>query len=167
MMPDSAGDHRSPATAKAIRYGLAAIKHVGEAAMESVIREREQRGEFISLEDFCARLDSRIANRKMLESLVKSGAFDFLGRDRAELFGCIDDAVGASVAAQRDRLAGQVSLLMRQLLRRRRERDWLRGGASMKSFRMRKSFSVFTSAGIHSTHTRRLLRRKIIGRLTR
>ncbi|HJW37572.1 MAG TPA: DNA polymerase III subunit alpha, partial [Candidatus Udaeobacter sp.] len=95
---------------KAIRYGLAAIKHVGETAMESVIREREERGEFISLEDFCTRLDSRIANRKMLESLVKSGAFDFVGKDRAELFGCIDDAVSASVAAQRDRLAGQVSL---------------------------------------------------------
>jgi len=44
----------------------------------------------------------------MLESLVKSGAFDFLGYDRAELFGCIDDAVNASIAAQRDRLAGQV-----------------------------------------------------------
>src|SRR6266540_2420695 len=94
----------------AIRYGLAAIKHVGESAMEAVIREREQRGNFVSLEDFCTRLDSRIANRKMLESLIKAGAFDFLGRDRAELYGCIDDAVGASVAAQRDRLAGQVSL---------------------------------------------------------
>jgi DNA polymerase-3 subunit alpha len=94
----------------AIRYGLAAIKHVGETAMEGVIREREQRGDFISLEDFCARLDSRVANRKMLESLIKAGPFDFLGRDRAELFSCIDDAVSASVAAQRDRLAGQVSL---------------------------------------------------------
>jgi DNA polymerase-3 subunit alpha len=94
----------------AIRYGLAAIKHVGESAMEAVIREREQRGDFISLEDFCTRLDSRVANRKMLESLTKSGAFDFVGRDRAELFGCIDDAVNASITAQRDRLAGQVSL---------------------------------------------------------
>src|SRR6478672_10981168 len=94
----------------AIRYGLAGIKHVGETAMEAVIREREQRGDFVSLEDFCTRLDSRIANRKMLESLIKAGAFDFLGRDRAELYCCIDDAVGASVAAQRDRLAGQVSL---------------------------------------------------------
>ena len=104
--PDS---HGAP-TFTAIRYGLAAIKHVGEAAMEAVIREREQGGDFISLEDLCTRLDSRIANRKMLESLIKAGAFDFLGRDRAELYACIDDAVGASVAAQRDRLAGQVSL---------------------------------------------------------
>src|SRR5882762_3377317 len=94
----------------AIRYGLAAIKHVGEAAMETAIREREQRGDFTSLEDFCTRLDSRVANRKMLESLIKAGAFDFLGRDRSELFSCIDDAVMASAAAQRDRIAGQVSL---------------------------------------------------------
>jgi DNA polymerase-3 subunit alpha len=94
----------------AIRYGLAAIKHVGEMAMEAAIREREQRGAFASLEDFCARLDSRVANRKMLESLIKAGAFDFLGRDRSELFNCIDDAVIASAAAQRDRVAGQVSL---------------------------------------------------------
>jgi DNA polymerase-3 subunit alpha len=107
--PDSRGTKAAP-TLGAIRYGLAAIKHVGETAMEAVIREREQQGDFISLEDFCTRLDSRVANRKMLESLVKSGAFDFVGQDRAELFGCIDDAVGASVAAQRDRLAGQVSL---------------------------------------------------------
>jgi DNA polymerase-3 subunit alpha len=94
----------------AIRYGLAAIKHVGEAAMEVAIREREERGDFTSLEDFCARLDSRIANRKLLESLIKAGAFDFLGRDRSEIFSCIDDAVSASAAAQRDRTAGQVSL---------------------------------------------------------
>jgi DNA polymerase III subunit alpha len=95
---------------RAIRYGLAAIKHVGESAMATAICGREQRGEFISLEDFCTRLDSRVANRKMLESLVKAGAFDFLGRDRAELFSCIDDAMSASITAQRDRLAGQVSL---------------------------------------------------------
>ena len=85
----------------AIRYGLAAIKHVGTGAMEAAIREREQRGDFRSLEDFCSRLDSRIANRKMLESLVKGGAFDFLGRDRAELFARIDEALTASAWAQR------------------------------------------------------------------
>ncbi len=107
--PDDRGTKAAP-TLPAIRYGLAAIKHVGETAMEAVIREREQRGDFVSLEDFCTRLDSRVANRKMLESLVKSGAFDFLGEDRAELFACIEDAMSASIAAQRDRLAGQVSL---------------------------------------------------------
>jgi len=94
----------------AIRYGLAAIKHIGESAMEMSIRERERDGDFTSLEDFCGRLGSRIANRKMLESLVKSGAFDFLGRARAELFACIDEALVSSAAAHRDRAAGQVSL---------------------------------------------------------
>jgi DNA polymerase-3 subunit alpha len=104
-------EHAQDARAtRAIRYGLAAIKHVGTGAMEAAIREREQRGDFSSLEDFCSRLDSRIANRKMLESLVKAGAFDFLGRERAELFSCIDDALTASAAAHRDRVAGQVSL---------------------------------------------------------
>ena len=95
---------------KAIRFGLAAIKNVGQGAMELAIRERERGGDFKSLEDFCSRLDSRVANRKMLESLVKCGAFHFLQRERAELFACIDDALAASAAALRDRMAGQVSL---------------------------------------------------------
>ena len=95
---------------KAIRFGLAAIKNVGQGAMELAIRERERDGDFKSLEDFCSRLDSRVANRKMLESLVKCGAFHFLQRERTELFACIDDALAASAAALRDRMAGQVSL---------------------------------------------------------
>jgi DNA polymerase III subunit alpha len=107
--PDNRDTKTAPAF-NAIRYGLAAIKHVGESAMEAAICEREQRGDFRSLEDFCSRLDSRVANRKMLESLIKAGAFDFLGRDRADLFACIDQSLSASAATQRDRVAGQVSL---------------------------------------------------------
>lgn len=94
----------------AIRYGLAAIKNVGQSAMEAAIREREKAGLFTSLEDFCRRLDSRIANRKMLESLVKAGAFDFLGRDRAELFACVEDSLASASASHKDRASGQVSL---------------------------------------------------------
>ena len=75
---------------------LAAIKNVGEAAMAIAIRERDQRGEFSSLEEFGYAVDSRLANRKMLESLIKAGAFDFTGRDRAELFACIDESLNAS-----------------------------------------------------------------------
>ena len=113
----------------AIRYGLAAIKNVGEAVMAMAIRERDERGEFASLEDFCSRLDSRVANRKMLESLIKSGAFDFTGRDRAELFACIEDALASSAALQRDRVAGQVSLFDEQThaataARRQTSRPW-------------------------------------------
>src|SRR3954468_9019212 len=94
----------------AIRYGLAAIKNVGEGAMEIAIKERENGGEFASLEDFCKRLDSRVANRKILENLIKCGAFDFLGRERAELFACIEESMAAAASSQRDRASGQVSL---------------------------------------------------------
>jgi len=97
-------------TFNAIRYGLAAIKHVGEAAMQMAIEERERNGPYTSLDDFCARIGTRIANRKMLESLVKAGAFDFVGQERAELFACIDEALACSAAAYRDRASGQVSL---------------------------------------------------------
>jgi DNA polymerase-3 subunit alpha len=99
-----------PEATNAIRYGLAAIKNVGEGAMTAAIAEREQGGDFTSLEDFCSRVDARIANRKSIESLVKAGAFDFLGRDRAELFACIEETLAAAATVHRDRAAGQVSL---------------------------------------------------------
>src|SRR5512133_1413669 len=111
--PDSRGTEAGPEL-NAIRYGLAAIKNVGGAAMAMAIRERDERGEFSSLDDFCTRLDSRVANRKMFESLIKAGGFDFTGRDRAELFACIEDALASSAALQRDRVAGQVSLFDEQ-----------------------------------------------------
>ena len=111
---DDAGAGITDPGYNAIRYGLAAIKNVGEAAMAMALRERSERGEFSSLEDFCSRLDSRVANRKMLESLIKAGAFDFTTRDRAELFACIEDALASSAALQRDRVAGQVSLFDEQ-----------------------------------------------------
>jgi DNA polymerase III subunit alpha len=108
---DEAGSQSPPLQGNnAIRYGLAAIKNVGQGAMELAIREREARGEFISLEDFCRRLDSRIANRKLLESLVKCGAFDFLGRERAELCACIDESLASATESHKDRASGQVSL---------------------------------------------------------
>ena len=101
----------------AIRYGLAAIKNVGEAAMQMSIEERQRGGDFSSLEDFCGRIGTRIANRKMLESLIKAGAFDFVGRDRAELFACIDESLACAAAAHRDRTAGQVSLFDEEMHR--------------------------------------------------
>ncbi|MEO5754394.1 MAG: OB-fold nucleic acid binding domain-containing protein, partial [Chthoniobacterales bacterium] len=100
----------APVAGDAIRYGLAAIKNVGEGAMVAAIAERKRGGDFTSLEDFCSRLDSRVANRKIVENLVKAGAFDFLGRRRAELFACIEETLAASAASHRDRAVGQVSL---------------------------------------------------------
>src|SRR5438309_6055499 len=107
---DDVGADTAPLQKNAIRYGLAAIKNVGEAAMAMSIQERERAGDYTSLEDFCGRIGTRIANRKMLESLIKAGAFDFVGRDRAELFACIDESLSCAAAAQRDRTVGQVSL---------------------------------------------------------
>ncbi|MEA3209226.1 MAG: polymerase subunit alpha [Chthoniobacter sp.] len=92
------------------RFGLAAIKNVGETAMESAVAEREKNGPFKSLEDFCARLDSKKLNKKSLECLVKCGAFDWTGFDRAQLFAEIDGALAAAASAHRDRASGQVSL---------------------------------------------------------
>jgi DNA polymerase-3 subunit alpha len=96
--------------AKAIRFGLGSVKNVGAGAMESAIAEREKNGAFKSLEDFCSRLDSRTVNRKILESLVKCGAFDPFGKFRSQLFAEVESAMGAAAAVQRDRASGQVSL---------------------------------------------------------
>src|SRR5260370_35715033 len=74
------------------------------------IQELQRAGEYASLEDFCGRIGTRIANRKMLESLIKAGAFDFVRRDLAELFACIDESLSCAAAALRDRTVGQVSL---------------------------------------------------------
>ncbi len=102
--PELFGDQR------AIRFGLASIKNVGAGAMQAVLEDREKNGPFTSLEDFCSRLDSRTVNRKILESLVKCGAFDGFKKNRAELFEDIEQAMAAAAAVQRDRASGQVSL---------------------------------------------------------
>jgi DNA polymerase III subunit alpha len=95
---------------RGIRYGLSAIKNIGEAAMEAAIKERDRSGRFKSLEDYCSRLDSKSVNRKILENLIRAGAFDFTGRDRAELFVRVDQALATGASVQKDRNSGQVSL---------------------------------------------------------
>jgi len=104
FVPETREDKRG------IRYGLAAIKNIGEGAMQSAIIEREENGPFKSLEDYCSRLDSKAVNRKILENLIRAGAFDFTGRDRAELFARIDQSLATGASAHRDRRSGQVSL---------------------------------------------------------
>jgi DNA polymerase-3 subunit alpha len=93
----------------AIRFGLLAVKNVGEGAIESIIKAREEGGEFRSLADFCTRVDLRLANRKVLESLAKVGALNCFGHPAQILLG-LDDALAAGQAAQRDRISGQTSL---------------------------------------------------------
>jgi len=93
-----------------IRFGLAAVKNVGEAALDSIIEERQKDGPYLSLEDFCCRVDLRRVNRRVLESLNKAGAFDSLNLKRSQLFAILDYALEQGQAAQRDRLSGQISL---------------------------------------------------------
>ena len=92
-----------------IRFGLGGIKGVGEGAIESIVAARGD-GHFKSLFDFCERVDSRKVNRKVLEALVRAGAFDFEKRPRRQLFETIERAMGRGSSSQRDRAAGQVSL---------------------------------------------------------
>jgi hypothetical protein len=93
----------------AIRFGLLAVKNVGQGAIESIIAARDEGGEFRSLTDFCTRIDLRLANRKVLEALAKVGALSLFGHPAQILLG-LDDAVAAAQATQRDRISGQTSL---------------------------------------------------------
>ncbi len=93
----------------AIRFGLLAVKNVGEGAIESIVAAREQGGPFSSLTDMCARIDLRLANKRVLESLIKVGALGDLGHPAQLLLG-LDDAIAAAQATQRDRASGQTSL---------------------------------------------------------
>ncbi len=99
-----------PSGKMAIRYGLAAIKNVGEGAMRTSIQERKDNGEFASLDDFSNRLDSKSVNKRILENLVKAGAMDWTGEHRAGMFDRIEQVVASASSAQRDRAQGQVSL---------------------------------------------------------
>ncbi len=93
-----------------IRFGLAAVKNVGHTALDSIIEERTREGPFQSLADFCTRVDLRRVNRRVIESLIKAGAFDSLKGRRAQFFAILDQALEQAQAAQRDRLSGQISL---------------------------------------------------------
>ena len=100
---------------KAIRFGLAAVKGVGEGAVEVVRAARVAGGPFLSLTDFCQRVDTRKVNRKVMEALVKAGAFDGIAAarkvSRAKMFLAIGPAVDSAAASQRERDSGQTSLL--------------------------------------------------------
>ncbi len=93
-----------------IRFGLGAVRGVGEMAVEAILAARGEQGPFAGLFDFCARIDGRKVNKKVVEALVKSGAFDFEGVPRWQLLAGIDAALAAGSSAQADRLSGQSSL---------------------------------------------------------
>jgi DNA polymerase-3 subunit alpha len=93
-----------------IRFGLAAIKTVGEVAVESILEARKVGGEFKSLLELCERVDIRSVNRKVLEALVKSGACDAFKETRATLYAQIDRALSRAAGIIQDRQRGQSSM---------------------------------------------------------
>jgi DNA polymerase-3 subunit alpha len=95
----------------AIRFGLAGIKGVGEQAAQKIIEERDKNGPFHDFADFISRVDARALNKRVLEHLVKTGAFDFSGASRKALFDGIDAAMSGVASAARDKAAGQHSFL--------------------------------------------------------
>ncbi|GAB2722995.1 DNA polymerase III subunit alpha [Paenibacillus thermoaerophilus] len=93
----------------AIRFGLAAIKNVGHHAIESILQERKEKP-FASLMDFCRRVDLRVCNKRVIESLIQAGAFDRLGGHRAQLIAALDETVEAAVKWRKERDEFQLHL---------------------------------------------------------
>ncbi|MGC1975996.1 MAG: DNA polymerase III subunit alpha, partial [Candidatus Sulfotelmatobacter sp.] len=94
---------------EAIRFGLAAVKNVGGNAIESIVAARKKLGRFKSIYEFCENVDLRLLNKRVLESLIKSGAMDSLGR-RAQVMAVLDRAMERAQKAQRDAESGQHGL---------------------------------------------------------
>lgn len=95
---------------KTVCFGLLAVKNVGQGAIDSIVDARQKAGEpFQALEDFCDRVDLRLVNRKVIESLIKCGAMDTFGLLRSQLMSMIQECLDQSAAAHRDRNSGQLS----------------------------------------------------------
>ncbi len=93
-----------------IRFGLGAVKNVGVSALEEILGQRSKGEAFKSVNEFCSRVDLRKVNRRVIESLIKSGAFDCCGDHRAQLLASLDQAMERGQKAQRDRDSGQITM---------------------------------------------------------
>src|SRR5438094_3853946 len=107
---DASSTRRAGALRSAIRFGLAAIKGVGEVAVQAILKARNEGGRFNSLAELCERVDGRTVSRKVLEALTKCGACDSLGQTRATLFAQIERALARAASVVADRQRGQSSL---------------------------------------------------------
>lgn len=111
LPPDvNEGGPRFTVVGDRIRFGLSAVKNVGEKAVESIRETRERTGPFESLFDFCRRVDLNVTNRRVLESLIKCGAFDSTGVFRARLMASLDDALKTGQSSRRDRDSAQIGM---------------------------------------------------------
>jgi DNA polymerase-3 subunit alpha len=112
VLPPSVNESGSRFTVRgnSIRFGLSAIKNVGEAAVELIVQAREKDGPFLDLYDLCLRVETRAMNKKLVESLVKAGACDDFGPNRAELASHVDTALGEALARKRENDSNQIGL---------------------------------------------------------
>ncbi len=113
LPPDvnESGVHFFPAPdGKGIRFGLAAIKGVGEGAVQAILKARNESGKFKTLQELCERVDGRAVTRKTLEALIKSGACDSMGDNRATLLSQIDRSLSRAASILADKQRGQSSM---------------------------------------------------------
>ncbi|KPJ64139.1 DNA polymerase III subunit alpha [candidate division WOR-1 bacterium DG_54_3] len=111
LAPDINESYRNfTVTQEGIRFGLSAVKNVGLAAVDSIIDAKKEAGNFRSLADFCQKVDSRAVNKKVIESLIKAGAFDSFGLGRAYQLSILSKVLGKVAAEQKERANGQEML---------------------------------------------------------
>ncbi|HEX9445089.1 MAG TPA: DNA polymerase III subunit alpha, partial [Candidatus Binatia bacterium] len=112
VLPPDINESRADFTpvGEKIRFGLAAVKNVGEKAVEIILQSREQEGPFQSLFEFCRRVDTSAVNRRVLESLIKCGAYDSTSVSRARMLAALDDAMKAGQSYQKNKESNQIDL---------------------------------------------------------
>jgi DNA polymerase III subunit alpha len=112
VLPPDINESRSDFTVvgEKIRFGLAAVKNVGEKAVETIIKGREQEGAFKSIYEFCRRVDMTAINRRVVESLIKCGAFDSTAVSRAQMVAVLDEAMKGGQSYQRDHQSNQIDI---------------------------------------------------------
>jgi DNA polymerase III subunit alpha len=97
-------------TSKGIRFGMSAIKNVGVSAVENILKTRQEHGHFENIFDFCRRVDLRLVNKKTLEGLIQSGAFDGLHQNRSQVFDAIEPSIQFGQNYKEQFAKGQSSL---------------------------------------------------------
>ncbi len=130
----------TPEGKKAIRYALAAIKGVGRDAMARLAAERDENGPFKDLFDVAERLDQRVLNKRLVESLVKAGGFDTLNKNRAQTFGAVEALLRHSQATHEQRGSSQNSLFGDDTAQRRPQLPKVPDWAPME--RLQQEFSA-------------------------
>ncbi len=111
LPPDINESHKDfTVTPHGIRFGLAAIKNVGEGAIETILAARAEQGRFATLTDVTREVDGRKVNKRLLESLIRAGAFDSTGAKRSQLMAVLDRAMDEGMRAQREKQEGQTNL---------------------------------------------------------